>query len=246
MLPWDGSYLGEFKTNIITKRIKFDNINFFLIKLNINIDLVVLCRFIRSNNKIPCIIDEIKPIFGINKIGTHSIKIGKVLYIIYKTQWYIKNNEIEIEMGEPLNRIEKNEQFIKSFEFDIKSMFAFRDLLGLDCFESSIYVDTNTKKIFPLKENKTKGKESTIIDISSNMSISVSRRWFNKNDLNFYINYISGNIKSIQNNNFTYNPITETFMKIHNYVYNVVFFIDKNEVWIINYITTRLRNYLGE
>ena len=246
MLLWDGSHLGDFKTNIITRRIKFMNMTYLLLKLNINFDFVILCRAKKVQDKFSCIIDEIKPIFGVEKMGSHSIKIAKSLFVIYKTEWNIKNDDIEIKIGEPLHKIPKSDLIRLTAEFEIKCMLAFRDLVGLDCFESLILIDTNTKKMITLKEHQSKGSSALIIDSFSNISTVSNRNWFPKNDLKFYVNYMVDNVVSIDGSNFQYKDLIETFMRVHNFVYDVAVRIEKKNIWIVNYVTTRLRTHLSE
>lgn len=246
MLLWDGSHLGDFKTNIIDRKIKFENMNYFLLKLNMNFDLKILCRARRVYDKLPCIIDEIKPVFGIEKMGSHSIKIGKSLYVIYKTEWDTKNNDIEINIGEPLHKIPKLDSIRISAEFEIKCMLAFRDLVGLECYESCIIIDKENKKMVTLKEHVSKGNTDTIIDSFSNISPSINKLWFAKNDLTYYVNFMIGNIISYNGSEFKYKSLIETYLRLHTFIEKTADRIDKKHIWIVNYVTTRLRTHLSE
>ena len=102
-LQWDGSFLGKFPRNRkfgflgdeITSK---NNIKYY--ELNNIKKTHIICRYQRFTqpkqaagefediplfSPIGCIVDELKPFFGLNKIGTHYLKLDKAVYYISKT-----------------------------------------------------------------------------------------------------------------------------------------------------------------
>jgi hypothetical protein len=90
-MEWDGSYLGSFSKDIIRDHIYFHRIK--VVRLRIKKKKYI--GFIRQvKSKILCIYDELKPIFGIPKMGTHSLHISGKLYIICHVHHH--NNIVDI------------------------------------------------------------------------------------------------------------------------------------------------------
>jgi len=84
---WDGSHLGNYPESIISYTMKVLNTNMKYCRLNIN-ELTIFCSLRKSKEKksatkILALIDELKPIFGLRKVGSHTITISSRLYIIY-------------------------------------------------------------------------------------------------------------------------------------------------------------------
>ena len=94
-LEWDGSFLGHFPTSSISYTLKCTNVGISYCRLNLK-GAEIFCS-IRKFNKdsdmemLP-IIDEIKPLFNLRKIGSHLIKIALTMYIIYNVKVESYNN----------------------------------------------------------------------------------------------------------------------------------------------------------
>lgn len=84
-MEWDGSLLSNFT---VKRRIRRGNITYWMIVLP-NKD-VEWCIARKINNPLPCIVDEIKPLFKLEKVGTHYCKFkGQGTFLL------IKNHEHE-------------------------------------------------------------------------------------------------------------------------------------------------------
>src|SRR5579885_3199916 len=87
-LVWDGSYLGQIATTDVTElqvqpqgEIRRDpKARYYLI--NINGRSIGPCLMKSQQSSFPCLIDEIKSIFGLPKLGTHQIRVGNIFCII--------------------------------------------------------------------------------------------------------------------------------------------------------------------
>lgn len=85
-MKWDGSHLETFKLkNITLQKETIKGINYRKLKIY---GEKFWCVFQCVENRLFCIIDEIKPLFNLNKLGTHSLNIGNRLYILYRTKGY--------------------------------------------------------------------------------------------------------------------------------------------------------------
>lgn len=79
-LLWNGSYLGEFKKEDI-ELIKKDKDTYINLKINGN---NIKCILAKKVNILNCIFDEIKPLFGLTKTGTHHLKVRGNYKLLYK------------------------------------------------------------------------------------------------------------------------------------------------------------------
>lgn len=114
---WDGSYIGEIKERYISEIRKINGINYY--HLNIPTIDPFWCLMMSSENKIPCVIDEISYLFGIVKMGTHSCTRLKKIYIMYRLNTMPLNKLSSILLPE------KN-KFSESKKLDIANIIIFR------------------------------------------------------------------------------------------------------------------------
>ena len=79
-LRWDGSNLGDISNALV--RIEPVEYNKIGNKCILKIDGLTKCFIFLYKDDIPLILDEIKPIFGLEKIGRHKCTINKKKYIL--------------------------------------------------------------------------------------------------------------------------------------------------------------------
>jgi hypothetical protein len=82
---WNGRYLGKFTSEIILKHIN----KHMLLKIG---DYEHWCQYYTKFMHLTCIIDEIKPFFGIQKRGTNTITINNKNYTIMRAFVDIKHS----------------------------------------------------------------------------------------------------------------------------------------------------------
>lgn len=79
-IAWDGSYLGEFPPLAL--------IRFQIGTLRIGRLLTGVCTITgiisAPNSTLPCVLDQLKPLFGLASVGCHSFKIKGRIYILQK------------------------------------------------------------------------------------------------------------------------------------------------------------------
>lgn len=126
MLPWDGSQIN-FKEYFIEEGV-YDKNTYWLLRQG---EYENFCIVKSCVNNCPCLIDELKPVFNIEKNGTHWGKLGTKTMILLK---------VKVENGEVIEDLTLDELEYKSqIAHEIHKIFAFRELLGLSkSWEKSI------------------------------------------------------------------------------------------------------------
>lgn len=113
-LVWDGSDLGDITKYYIDIKPAREGTSGSILKLRIK-HSVEKCFAWKYGNDLPLIVDELKPIFGLNKIGRHKCSIEGVKMIIAK-------------------KVDKEENILKKGEGNIdqiRECIVFRHLFGI-------------------------------------------------------------------------------------------------------------------
>ena len=131
MFKWDGSSLGSHRYNIIESSAIIDNIKYAHIKLN-NEETYAI--YYRSDSLFPCIIDELKPLFGLIKLGTHSILIESKQFILVKVPTSSGSIITEVSVDKLDNKMSTK------FQDMLKQVFIFRNLMGLSSSLKAIHI----------------------------------------------------------------------------------------------------------
>lgn len=77
-LKWDGTQIGPIDHAVKSKQTIGSET---IVELVLDVG-IVFCRFYKSKDAIPCMIDELKPLFGLPKIGRHRASLNKVSGIL--------------------------------------------------------------------------------------------------------------------------------------------------------------------
>jgi len=170
---WDGTYLGTISDEDIIE--KFTNIfEYWRIKINNNIFIAIIRK---SKDYSPCLIDELKPLFGLTKSGTHYIKYKYKYIVLIKP--YLDNDMVINEVQ--LNQIDitkLNDNLVDK----IKRIYVFKDLLCLNKATDSSIVIRKSKYSdisYPLSLLDGTLKISKITDISKSTYLpeTVFKKW---------------------------------------------------------------------
>ena len=138
-LLWNGSYLGEIYEEDIKVEQEIGNSKYWCVKIY---DQEVICIARTISSAIPCIIDELKEIFDIPKLGTHYLKYKHNLYILIRPRWTITTESNEtIQEEETLKMCRSKRLNTEEFRKKVREMYTFRDTLGITkTYDSSILV----------------------------------------------------------------------------------------------------------
>ncbi len=132
---WDGSHLGTLKIDQVYEHdtIKVGRL-LKICDLTVN-QYTTTCLVKSIESLLPAILDELKPIFSLEKIGTHTFRHGGRLMIAYKP--YLVHDEVFPELT--LDNIHVS--LVKKIEDQVRLNLAFREIFGItDTHEKSLIV----------------------------------------------------------------------------------------------------------
>lgn len=181
-LPWDGSYIGDYRSNIIVHKWIHRKTNYYTLLLGNND--YIYCTMRCTNDSYPVVADKIKPLFGLPCRGTHRLTIGGKGKIIFYISMTVDKKLIRETL---LNELPKDHplRYDETFRKQVRDTILFREILGISStHESSISIRiNNNQELFPLSINELtsvcmnkigmiKGFDRTI------MKSSIYRNWF--------------------------------------------------------------------
>lgn len=172
MLKWDGSNIADIindeKTIIEEGLYPQKKTVYWRISNGKQIDF---CIVRQSTSTFACLIDEIKPVFKLEKVGTHWVRYKNKILILHRAK--IRDKKIIFEVT--LDQI----GYHPTLEYEIQKIFTFRELLGISkSFEKSILLRDNIlsdTKITPIsfyEPNMVPSKNEKVI------SNKILDKWF--------------------------------------------------------------------
>jgi hypothetical protein len=180
IFKWDGSELKGFIDENIIEKIVIRTFEYWVISYN-NERTVALIR--KTKCYTPCIVDELKVLFGLQKLGTHYVKNGATYTILIRARTDTSGKDVITEYT--LNNVD-----IKSIDDDIKSQikqtYVFRDLLCLTkSTDSSLIIRKTPQQDFyvvSLIDSAIKLKKILDINKSTYLPEAVFKKWFKDNE----------------------------------------------------------------
>lgn len=150
-LPWDGSYLGHYSKAIV---------NEFLIERQRYYTMIlpdrglIYCLGYQTKDLFPCIVDELKTVFGLPRRGSHQLHIDNKLYLIFYVPLVNDKTivwEAKLKLFENKHPIRSNQQFKE----EMYKIIAFCEILALtSTSETKIIIRMNPDKSpFPVAIN---------------------------------------------------------------------------------------------
>lgn len=178
---WDGSHLGTLSLNQveILGEVKIGRM-IKLIKITIG-DHRICCLMKYANTKIPAILDELKPYFSLEKIGTHTFRYKGSLKIALKL--YIDKCG-KIDYGITLDRI-TDKKMLQELEDQVRKNLAFRELFGIKetIARSLNAVNINySPKVLSYLEAGCLCENAEGCDLSTVIPEKLFQQWFTKKD----------------------------------------------------------------
>lgn len=154
MFKWDGTDVTDIITQSDIFEAKYNKLNYWVIQIKTpntiqsqetTITETTITCIVRSGKNLPCLIDELKPVFGLQKLGTHWCKHGGKIYVLIRC---IMTEEGYIKEETTLNMVTEVTPLLK---LQIQEIFAFRELLGVTCsYESSIIIREKKNNTYPI------------------------------------------------------------------------------------------------
>lgn len=237
MLKWDGSYLGIYPGTIILAKTKTTHGCYMKLQItdiveNKPIDIYCLARLIK--NFFPAIIDELKTIFRLPKLGTHTLHIDKGLYLIVKVPL---SKGIIIE-DRTLNEIPINPRNNLLFCQQVQEILCFRDLLALPAsYERSIhvrYVEPYPPYPLSFHENGMDFTEHKKPIISKHLM----KKWFGETSVStVLLRLLRISVEDLYN-------FHEILAKYRKDIEETINRVNKDSIWCSTFILSRLSNRL--
>ena len=176
---WNGTFLGDITDQNIIER--YNGTNFKYWKIHIN-DHVTTCMVKGARDCTFCIVDEIKPLFKLIKLGTHYVKYKSRFIILMSIRVTMDFKNIVEEVT--LNNIRSNDIITEDLKMKILFIFVFRDIFRFNKnTESNIiirYPNDNNLVCYPVSvgESSIKLEKMMIPTSPSTISGVTFKKWF--------------------------------------------------------------------
>ena len=233
-LKWDGSHLGD---GMIMSQWVANEVNYYSIAV---IGGTVYCKAKCSKDMLPCIIEDIKSVFGIVKRGIHRITIDNDEYIIY---YVTISNFGDILYESPLKHLDIKHELYQDMKFrrQIQKILVFCDILVLNNTEENYInndlqiINTNDTTLITQKSYNSRGYDYTIL------SRTMFFKWFGEEVK------ISDVAKEMIYDKSDINEMTFTLIlaDIRNKIDNIIKRYDGQYIWYSYFIMDRLSRYLS-
>lgn len=240
LLKWDGSYMGNYN-GIISNKWQCEGKDYYQLTIpNIGI---IYCQGICTKSLFPCIVEEIKGIFKIQKRGIHRISIDNKDYIIYYVPVDISGTLI---FETALNKLEASHKLRKdkNFRLLVQKIFVFCDILSLcNSNESNIIlrpgVNGNYIPININLNNTTLTKNGLLESSAPIINKTNFNKWFGEEtNINLIVKeIISDSLNCVDNLSI----ITST---LRSKIDNIIKKYDNEYIWYSYFIIDRLSKYL--
>lgn len=190
---WDGTYLGIIHDNNINKKYIVGEREYWDITIN---KFRVVCLIKKVKDCTSCIIDELKSLFALEKMGTHHIKYHNNFIVLYRCRLSIDGKEMIYE--HTLNDLHSKGLLTINSDIlsKIRKIYVFRDLLKIGkTNDNNILIRySSSGAIYPISYNESALKLERINNFSSPGTIPEMyyKKWFrnDKYDKIFNINVL--------------------------------------------------------
>lgn len=242
MLAWDGSHLGTFRKEEIEEvgEIKIGRrlSCYYFPKY----DQLLLTKSIDSF--IPAILDELKPFFGLPKIGTHTFRYGGRLMIGYKPFYLPQSRNNKIPYHEmTLDCFPSEFNSYTPFLHQVILTWTFRELFGItDSYEHSILMryyhpDDSTQNEVPtiisfLEPSTLYQSNNPLASVLTNI---IHQKWFSQMSVTETVHQLIG-----LNREYPQGTINQ----YRGLIIAVIKRIDKEEIGFLDYFLGRLFQYI--
>lgn len=175
---WDGSSLGILTDTNILKKYTMGSRDYWDININ---QYRTVCMIKKRKDCTPCILDELKPLFGLTKVGTHYVKYGINIIILNRCRLTSDGTvAYEHTLAELKGKVEMSPELL----FKIRAIYVFRDLFKVSkTNETHIILRIPMEpdlRPYPISYNEGSIKLEKIDNFSTPSTISdvCHRKWF--------------------------------------------------------------------
>lgn len=226
IINWSGSHLGTFKVQEINDKTVIGDLCLWTItRGDVKFTAHVRC----CKDQFPCIADELKPIFGLMKLGTHMLCIGSKSYLLIKPGNYQDHPLPSVDLDTAL--------LIKQ----VRSIYTFRYLIGINTSQDS-HLRLCKRNGFPLipisyrDSDLTSDKHSKKAEANS-LSQTVMKRWFNGCELG---TSVCSMVNWDQKSSLEANAKAVLIMKFRGQIEAVITRVNREFIWLAVFIIDRI------
>lgn len=262
-LKWDGTHLGSY-WKALTGKWTVEGIQYGRITLPSGwseksgnsgnfTELpsgVIYCIIVKAKDSFPCIVEDIKAIFGLPRSGLHRINVDYQEYFIY----YVPlSTSGELVWETPLNRLDGKHLLRKdpAFRKEVQKIIVFSDILALGrTGEPAIRIRSGSNGTYipiSMNENSTLIPKAVEYDYSI-ISKTLFLKWFGEetstSDVVKDIVYAGSMTQETMDQRTDINNLAVTVSEIRNKVDTVIKRYDSNYIWYSNFIIDRMSRYL--
>ena len=226
MFKWDGSEVTELIKDETTKvhEARSEKRMYWIIEKGDEKETVLVKS---SSHTFACLVDELKPVFGLEKVGTHWAKIHGKTYILFKPEKDRKNVILEeLTLSEY--------KYDKNLEKEIQKIFLFREIVG---------VPRNTEKNIILRVKGLYVQPISFYEANLNPRIDgkvlsniILDRWFKDVDLDKAVSELF-QITSIE-------QINDILLPLEQKLREIIERTDPSSVMFVGEILSRVRHRL--
>lgn len=248
VLKWDGSDITTYVKNCQITSGKYGRYRYLKL-VHTKTQQTVYCIKRRITNTLSLIIDELKPIFGLSKMGTHRAYYKGDLVLLIRVE-SISVDFVGLESIQEFIRyertlkesLEQQPDIISAWLFrrQVQEIFAFRELLGISrSYESTIRIRTGTNFNYPISFYELSLTPYPSDSTKQFISDKMLNKWFYDYDVS-----LDDTIKRMLNINTDLTNLTEQIMKLRDALDDVIYRIDKSMIAYSSYIIDRILHRL--
>lgn len=167
MFEWDGTDVTEIIKNAIIQEATYKKTIYWRVKWRDKVEVCIVRNI--NSGLLPCLIDEIKPIFSLKKIGTHWMKFDNKKFLLLRVE--------RDEKGSIIYDLHLDDfKYHNSLKIEVQKIFVFRELLGMSkSYESSIILRISNRLVIPISFYDPNMEPSNCKNVIPN---TVLDKWF--------------------------------------------------------------------
>lgn len=183
------------------------------------------------HNHLPLIIDELKRVFNLNPLGTHSVTKGNRLYLLIRAY---RDPDDNIIKEIPLSKVDIDPSTEPILRSQVQELFCFRDILALSStWESSLRIRyPHRRSPYPISYRETTMCFNTHRHIISN---PVMKKWF----ADITIGAVARRMVGINKENYD-KDLSPVIANVRTKIEATINRIDREAIWCSAFIIERL------
>jgi hypothetical protein len=224
MFRWNGTDVSNIIKDAEIREGRGEKRKYWNVILGENVETVIVKN---SSHTVACLMDELKPVFGLEKIGTHWVKLHGKIYILFRPE---RDRD-----GQILEELTLDDyKYDKAIVREVQKIFLFREILGVtQNMEKNVILRIRGLYIQPLSFYESNLKPSQAGKVLSNIILD---KWFKDVDLDQAVADFF-HITSIE-------EINGILLPLRQHLEEVVDRTDPSSIMYVDEICSRIRSRL--